>query len=432
VGLELDETAQLISYEEFHPYGTTAYRAANSAVDVSPSRYRYTGQERDEETGLGHHGARYYASWLGRWTAADPIGLGDGVNRFAYAHDRPSTLIDPTGMAGQTPYDFSDEPLLVKGDGSAGRAGVGYKPTEALSTEGDPAFGGVSLAVDRPSIQRQQALRNAEALRGQIQLGNARPRGLPSNAAAIEQAGIVVGFVGDKPGSGGDIRQVYSIAGDPVGELTQGIEQDFTIELAALDLLAAKGVLGLGRAAFVAALERRAACDSSGGAALRRRRSGRACRRKHAGRLRGRAHRGRSQGRRIEGRSGGCCRSRGVRRKGGSVRSLEIRRHVEGDDPRDSGIGSGFQGETGTTATFRPHTDLQRRALEENMRLVINRTIPAVKAGAGKQSLRQPACEPKIPISRSSTRGSRRAGAGVARHGRSDPRTLIRRWSDEA
>ena len=56
VGMELDETGQLISYEEFHPYGTTAYRAANSAVDVSPSRYRYTGKERDEETGLGHHG----------------------------------------------------------------------------------------------------------------------------------------------------------------------------------------------------------------------------------------------------------------------------------------------------------------------------------------------------------------------------------------
>ena len=102
VGMELDETAQLISYEEFHPYGTTAYRAANSAVDVSASRYRYTGQERDEETGLGHHGLRYYASWLGRWTAADPIGLGDGVNRFAYVSGNPVGLGDPTGMLAET------------------------------------------------------------------------------------------------------------------------------------------------------------------------------------------------------------------------------------------------------------------------------------------------------------------------------------------
>jgi RHS repeat-associated protein len=103
VGMELDETGEIISYEEFHPYGTSAYRAASSAVDVSPSRYRYTGKERDEETGLGHHGVRYYASWLGRWTAADPIGLGDGVNRFAYAGNDPLGLHDPSGMRAQPP-----------------------------------------------------------------------------------------------------------------------------------------------------------------------------------------------------------------------------------------------------------------------------------------------------------------------------------------
>ena len=59
--LELDDNADVITYEEFHPYGTSSYRAANSAIDVSPKRYRYTGQERDEETGLAYHSARYYA-----------------------------------------------------------------------------------------------------------------------------------------------------------------------------------------------------------------------------------------------------------------------------------------------------------------------------------------------------------------------------------
>lgn len=104
--IELDGDARLISYEEFHPYGTTAYRAANSEVEVSPSRYRYTGQERDEETGLGHHGARYYAAWLGRWTAADPIGLGDGPNRYRYCDSRPSSRVDIHGCSAQSPRDF--------------------------------------------------------------------------------------------------------------------------------------------------------------------------------------------------------------------------------------------------------------------------------------------------------------------------------------
>jgi RHS repeat-associated protein len=102
VGMELDETGQLISYEEFHPYGTTAYRAANSAVDVSASRYRYTGKERDEETGLGHHGARYYASWFGRWTAADPAGMIDGTCRYQYVRGNPVRHLDREGLS---PYD---------------------------------------------------------------------------------------------------------------------------------------------------------------------------------------------------------------------------------------------------------------------------------------------------------------------------------------
>jgi len=59
--------------------------------------------ERDEETGLALHGARYYAAWLGRWTAGDPIGLGDGVNRYAYAGNRPVGSNDTTGLAERKP-----------------------------------------------------------------------------------------------------------------------------------------------------------------------------------------------------------------------------------------------------------------------------------------------------------------------------------------
>ncbi len=101
--LELTEDREVISYEEYHPYGTSSYRAANSGVDVSERRYRYTGKERDEETGLGYHGARYYACWLGRWTASDPIGLGDGVNRYAYVRGSPISLRDPSGTKGADP-----------------------------------------------------------------------------------------------------------------------------------------------------------------------------------------------------------------------------------------------------------------------------------------------------------------------------------------
>ena len=78
--LELDADGQVISYEEYHPYGSTSYQAVDKSLRAAAKRYRFTGMERDESTGLEYHGARYYAPWLGRWTAADPAGLADGIN----------------------------------------------------------------------------------------------------------------------------------------------------------------------------------------------------------------------------------------------------------------------------------------------------------------------------------------------------------------
>src|SRR6185295_5116104 len=81
--LEVDDQAQIISYEEYSPYGSTTYQAVRSQTET-PKRYRYTGKERDEESGLYYHGARYYAAWLARWSSADPSGMIDGTNTYRY------------------------------------------------------------------------------------------------------------------------------------------------------------------------------------------------------------------------------------------------------------------------------------------------------------------------------------------------------------
>jgi RHS repeat-associated protein len=99
--LELDHQAQIISYEEYYPYGSTSYQAVRSQTEV-PKRYRYTGKERDEETGLLYCRARYLAAWLGRWTSSDPQGLIDGLTLYSYARDNPVSAIDPNGT--QTYY----------------------------------------------------------------------------------------------------------------------------------------------------------------------------------------------------------------------------------------------------------------------------------------------------------------------------------------
>lgn len=97
--MEIDGSAaaNVISYEEYHPYGSTAFHLSSALSEVSAKRYRYTGKEKDEETGLYYHGARYYAPWLGRWTAADPAGLVDGLNLYRYSRDNPINFSDPSG-----------------------------------------------------------------------------------------------------------------------------------------------------------------------------------------------------------------------------------------------------------------------------------------------------------------------------------------------
>jgi RHS repeat-associated protein len=94
--LELDDEAQIISYEEYFPYGSTSYQAVRSRLET-PKRYRYSGKERDEENGFYYHGKRYYAPWLGRWTAPDPVGTNDGLNLYQYVSGNPVRLIDPQG-----------------------------------------------------------------------------------------------------------------------------------------------------------------------------------------------------------------------------------------------------------------------------------------------------------------------------------------------
>ncbi len=97
--LELDNSARIISYEEYHPYGTTAFQAVNATIKSAAKRYRYTGMERDEETGLEYHSARYYMPWLGRWLSSDPIGISDGLNVYAYCRGNPVSFNDSSGQS---------------------------------------------------------------------------------------------------------------------------------------------------------------------------------------------------------------------------------------------------------------------------------------------------------------------------------------------
>ena len=134
--LELDDAAEIISYEEYHPYGTSAYRLMKSGIESPAKRYRYTGMERDEESGLGYHTARYYMLWLGRWGSCDPIGILDANNLYLYGNDNPSVLLDPQGTCTEEfclPHSAKD--VTLESTYEPGVTKMSYKDFELMTEE---------------------------------------------------------------------------------------------------------------------------------------------------------------------------------------------------------------------------------------------------------------------------------------------------------
>jgi RHS repeat-associated protein len=102
--LELDSSANIISYEEYHPFGTTSYRSGRTETEVSLKRYKYVGKERDEETGLYYYGARYYAGWICRFVSVDPLQHKyPYYTPFQYAGNKPISYIDLDGLEEASP-----------------------------------------------------------------------------------------------------------------------------------------------------------------------------------------------------------------------------------------------------------------------------------------------------------------------------------------
>ncbi len=147
--LELDENAAIISYEEYHPYGTTSYQAMNALINAVAKRYRYTGKERDEESGLYYHGARYYIPWLARWTAVDPLeSKYAGLSPYIYGNCNPVIFGDPSGMEGEEfgiLVMYNQKPVQYRADAQGNQWGYGFNPE---TNEFDISLGGIAQPLN--------------------------------------------------------------------------------------------------------------------------------------------------------------------------------------------------------------------------------------------------------------------------------------------
>ncbi|TXH55272.1 MAG: RHS repeat-associated core domain-containing protein, partial [Bacteroidia bacterium] len=92
----LDVNGSIIDKEEYYPFGDSSLRT------FTKKRYRYSGKEKDAESGLYYYGARYYCAWFSRFISCDPLSVNFPWQSSYVAFDNnPINKIDPDGMAAE-------------------------------------------------------------------------------------------------------------------------------------------------------------------------------------------------------------------------------------------------------------------------------------------------------------------------------------------
>jgi RHS repeat-associated protein len=95
----------VIECDDYYPFGEQV-----SCGGTSTTTHKFTGYERDAESGLDNAQARYNSSSLGRFMSPDPIGnfVADPTNPqtwnlYTYVDNDPTGLIDPSGLTSIDP-----------------------------------------------------------------------------------------------------------------------------------------------------------------------------------------------------------------------------------------------------------------------------------------------------------------------------------------
>lgn len=134
LNMELASDGSVLWQGDYTPFGQDIISNSTSNSfgfhdNGSPTHYKFTGKERDAESGNDYFDARYYSSSMGRWMTPDPSGLyfadpenPQSLNLYGYVRNNPINSIDTDGLltivipgTWWSPKDWNDQnPLLAE------------------------------------------------------------------------------------------------------------------------------------------------------------------------------------------------------------------------------------------------------------------------------------------------------------------------------
>jgi RHS repeat-associated protein len=194
-----DGSGNVVARHDYLPFGeeipaNTAGRNSQWGLTADVDT-KFTGQIRDNETGMDYFNARYLTGALGRFNSSDPLNLGADAtdpqtwNGYAYVRNNPLALVDPMGLC-----TFDAEGNAVEDENGAcyeGGFGGSVTVTASLPPDVMPIF------VSLPSLlsDTQQPMQSAPPAVTETGVGIKPPKNGTQSCVApnfLQRAGIAV------------------------------------------------------------------------------------------------------------------------------------------------------------------------------------------------------------------------------------------------
>jgi RHS repeat-associated protein len=218
-----DASGTIVDESDYYPYGGEI-----AITDSDPNTYKFTGKERDAESGLDEFGARYYTSAVGRFMIPDwaekpttvpyaSFGNPQSLNLYSYVNNNPTTTRDPDGH--QCPgcaqiVDFveAEGPAVedwaihaaagagalltaaASGAGQLGNAYPSYYHGELQNADGSSIFLSKNNGAQQGSQQTPaQSNQSSQSTPAQPEGGNDKYENSPENQSRMSQGKAPVG-----------------------------------------------------------------------------------------------------------------------------------------------------------------------------------------------------------------------------------------------